>query len=277
MYPIQHIYKQINSMNIFYSWFASMHTRVDMVLCEKDEETAKQITEEIYRNLNALEKTGNYYDPSSELSAVNNSRYRTPVVVSNDLFTMIKMCIDYNKKTVGYFDISIDSDNYSSETLKYVSISEKDSSITLNKEGMKLNLSGFIKGYALDKTRKILEERKINNALINIGNSSVLALGNHPLGEGWKVGIDFPTISNDTNEIILKDKYLTTSGNHTTQRKHIKSPYTGEYIEGMKAVSVITDTATEGEALSTALFAASPEMRSEISRHFKTTIYNLNK
>lgn len=271
---IQHIYKQVDSTSIFYSWFASMHTRVDIVLSEK-EDIGKQIVEDIYKKLHILERIGNYYNPSSELSAVNNIQSGTPIIVSNDLFTMIKMCIDYNEKTAGYFDISIDSDNYSIDTSKHIFISDKDSSITLNRKGIRLNLSGFIKGYALDAVKNILEERGISNALINMGNSSVLALGNHPLGDGWKVGIDFPSTINDKKEIILRNKCLTTSGNHTTQRKHIKSPYTGEYIEGMKGISVITDIAAEGEALSTALFAAEPEMRTNILQNFEATIYNL--
>lgn len=274
MQLIQHIYKEVDSITIFYAWFASMHTRVDIVLSEK-EEIGKQIAEEIYKKLHILEKIGNCYNPSSELSAVNNIRSGTPIIVSNDLFSIIKTCIDYNKKTAGYFDISIDSDNYNIDTLKHIFISDKDSSITLNRKGIKLNLLGFIKGYALDEVKKILEERGISNALINMGNSSVLALGNHPLGDGWKVGIDFPSTADDKKEIILKNKCLTTSGNHTTQRKHIKSPYTGEYIEGMKGISVITGTAAEGEALSTALFAAEPEVRTNILRNFEATIYNL--
>lgn len=273
MLPVQHIYKRLGSVDIFYAWFTSMHTRVDIILCEREEDELTGLTENIYNRLRDLEKIGNCYNPFSELSVVNNSGKGIRTVISRDLFLMIQMCINFNKKTAGYFDISTDSGNYTAETLKHVLISEEDSTIVLNREGIKLNLSGFIKGYALDEIKKILEEKNIHNALINIGNSSVLAYGNHPLGDGWKVGIDFPTV--DHKEIMLKDKCLTTSGNHTGHRKHIKSPYTGKYIEGIKAISVVTDTASEGEALSTALFAAEPEIRTEISRQFEATIYNL--
>ena len=274
MSPVQHIYKHLGSERLFYAWFASMHTRVDIILSNRDEDELVQITESIYKRLNTLEKIGNYFNPSSELSIVNNAGKGVPTIVSKSLLSMIEMCIYYNQKTDGYFDISIDSDHHSADTLKNVLISKKDLTITLNKEGIKLNLSGFIKGYALDETRKILETKGIDNALINIGNSSVLALGNHPLGDGWKVGIDFPTTGGN-REIVLNNECLTTSGNNTAQRKHIKSPYSGEYIEGIRGISVITDSAAEGEALSTALFAAEPEKRAEILKQFKATVYNL--
>jgi thiamine biosynthesis lipoprotein len=252
-----------------------MNTRVDIILCDKKEEEAKRIAEAIYKQLYKLEKTGNYYDPLSELSTINNAGYNTSVVVSADLFSMIKMCLTYHEITAGYFDITIHSDNHTIDTIKSVSISEKDLSITLNKKGIRLNLSAFIKGYALDAVKNILEKNRINNALINIGNSSVLTMGNHPFGDGWKIGIDFPTTTNERKEITLKNKNLTTSGNNIASRKHIISPHTGKYIEGVKGVSVITDTAMDGEVLSTALFAAEPEKRLDILRHFNATIYNL--
>lgn len=275
MLSVQHIYKQIGTESILYAWFVCMHTRVDIVLSNKKEEEGKQIAEDIYKRLCELEKVGNCYDPRSELSTLNNSKRGMPTVVGDDLFSMIEMCIRYNRETAGCFDISVDSDNYSIDTIKNVYLSEKDSTVTLTGEGLKLNLSGFIKGYGLDEVKKILEEKRMDNALINIGNSSILAMGNHPFGDGWKVGFNFPTTTNDKKEIILKNKCLTTSGNHALQRKHIRSPYTGELIEGMKGISVITNGAAEGEALSTALFAAESDKRSEILQHFEATIYNL--
>ncbi len=275
MLPVQHIYKQVDTTSILYAWFICMHTRIDVVLSNKKEEEGKQIAEDIYKRLSELEKIGNCYDPLSELSALNNSKSGIPMAVSGNLFSMIEMSIWYNKKTNGYFDISIDSDNYSTETIKDVSLSEEDSTVALNREGMKLNLSGFIKGYGLDEVKKMLEEKRIDNALINIGNSSVLAMGSHPFGEGWKVEIDFPTTFGKKKEVVLKNKCLTTSGNQTVQRKHIRSPYTGELIEGVKGVSVVTDSAAEGEALSTALFAAETGERDKILQHFEATIYNL--
>ena len=275
MLPVQHIYKQVGTASILYAWFVCMHTRIDVVLSNKKEEEGKQIAEDIYKRLCQLEKGGNCYDSLSELSTLNNSKCGIPTVVGRDLYSMLEMCIGYNKKTNGYFDISIDSHNYSIYTIKYVYLSEEDSTVTFNREGVKLNLSGFIKGYGLDEVKKILQEKGIDNALINIGNSSVLAMGDHPFGKGWKVGIDFPVTSDKKKEIILENKCLTTSGNHSAQRKHIRSPYTGEFIEGLKGISVITDSAAEGEALSTALFAAHTEDREKILRHFDAIIYNL--
>lgn len=272
---IQHMYKKTASRPIFYAWFACMHTRTDLILCREEAEGIR-ITEAVRQKLCALEEAGNFYRPGSELSSVNNARCGESTVVGGDLFRMLEMCIDYNRCTGGYFDISVNSDRYAPGLLECVRLQQENSSVTLGREGIRLDLSGFIKGYGLDEVKALLEAEGVTDALVNLGNSSVLALGNHPWGDGWKIGIDFPPAAGDKKEVILKNECLTTSGNHTAGRRHIRSPYTGEYVTGMGGISVVTAGAAEGEALSTALFAAPPEERSGIARHFEATVYELN-
>ena len=102
----------------------------------------------------------------------------------------------------------------------------------------------------MDTIKSILNEFLIENALINIGNSSVLALGNHPVGSGWKV-----------NNILLHNECLTTSGNDSPERRHIVSPRNGKLVEGVQQIAVVTPDGAIGEILSTALFAADGEQR----------------
>lgn len=59
--------------------------------------------------------------------------------------------------------------------------------VYFTRKGISLDLCGYIKGYVLDCIRKILETNHISDALINLGNSSILAIGNQPLGQGWKI------------------------------------------------------------------------------------------
>lgn len=90
-----------------------------------------------------------------------------------------------------------------------------------------------------------------------MGNSSVLALGKHPLIDGWKVGFGQNVVSqNQEQEILLKDECLTISGNNSFERKHIIIPSSGKLVEGKWAVAVVTKSETVGEVLFTALFAA---------------------
>jgi thiamine biosynthesis lipoprotein len=95
-----------------------------------------------------------------------------------------------------------------------------------------------------------------------------MAVGNHPHGNGWKVKTALQALVPAEREFILYDECLTTSGNDTPNRRHIICPDTGKYIEGLKAVSVVTSNATEGEVLSTAFFVATEEKQQKLLKKF---------
>ena len=250
--PIQHMYKPSHEGDgLLYAWFLSMHTRVDIILySQKTEEELLLVVNRIYDALCRLEKIANFYDPVSELSFVNQIASVFPVVLSEELYSMIDLCLEYKGKTLGCFDVTVHSENYNQNTIHSVHLSAEDHSIYFSQPGIAVNLSGFLKGYALETIKSILNEFLIENALINMGNSSVLALGNHPVGSGWKV-----------NNILLHDECLTTSGNDSPERRHIVSTRNGKLVEGVQQIAVVTSNGAIGEILSTALFAADGEQR----------------
>lgn len=256
-HTIQHLYKTHGDDGLLYAWFLSMHTRVDIILCcQKSENELMLVVNSIYDTLRQLERIANYYDPSSELSQVNQRASTAPVMISQSLYRMISLCTEYHKKTLGCFDVTIHSDNYNQDTIHSIHLYPEAQSVFFQQAGTTINLSGFLKGYALDKIREILKVHIIANALINMGNSSVLALGNHPVGTGWKVSFDdqaSTTKNHKTQSILLNNECLTTSGNNSDDRKHIISPSSGKPLEGVRQVTVVTDDGTTGEILSTSL------------------------
>lgn len=252
-HTIQHLYKTHGDDGLLYAWFLSMHTRVDIILCcQKSENELMLVVNSIYDTLRQLERIANYYDPSSELSQVNQRASTAPVMISQSLYRMISLCTEYHKKTLGCFDVTIHSDNYNQDTIHSIHLYPEAQSVFFQQAGTTINLSGFLKGYALDKIREILKVHIIANALINMGNSSVLALGNHPVGTGWKVSFDdqaSTTKNHKTQSILLNNECLTTSGNNSDDRKHIISPSSGKPLEGVRQVTVVTDDGTTGEIL----------------------------
>lgn len=185
---IQHLYRPSHEGDgLLYVWFPSMHTRVDILLCsQKSEEELLSVAERIHEALSCLEKTANYYDPASELAVVNRTASVSPVVLSSQLYAMVDLCLEYHEKTSGCFDVTVHSENYNQDTIHSVCLSAEEQSIFYRQPGITINLSGFLKGYALETIRDILHSCSIENALINMGNSSVLALGNHPGRNGME-------------------------------------------------------------------------------------------
>lgn len=250
---------------MLYAWFFAMHTRIDILLCGEDEPRLRQTVALISKELGRLEKTASYFDPSSELSRVNRSAAREPIAVSDDLYQMIVWCERLHRRTDGYFDITVKSEDYSRQSFQQLEI--KDHTIFFRREGLRLDLSGFLKGYALEQIRQIVDSESITDALINLGNSSILALGNHTNGKPWKISIE-------SKVCVLNNQCLTTSGNEENKPNHIICPDTGQYIERQETLSVVTENGIEGEALSTALFAAPKDKRSELVQKFNAQYIN---
>ena len=103
--PIQHMYKPSHEgSGLLYAWFLSMHTRVDIILySKKTEGELLFVVNCIYDALCRLEKMANFYNPASELAYVNRTAFVSPVVLSEELYSMIDLCLEYNGKTLGVF------------------------------------------------------------------------------------------------------------------------------------------------------------------------------
>ncbi len=251
-----HIYKQIDTgKSIYYAWFEAMHTRIDIALCNLTEEKSTHLTGIIHSEIKRIEKFSNRFDPESEISRINQLACKTSLRISEELYSILQNCIEYNRKTNGIFDITIQSKSNYRNGINNITLNPIHKTIFFLNENVQIDLCGYIKGYALDKIKEILTQNKCNNALINMGNSSVLGMGNHPFGKGWKVKTAFSRESGMVDkEVILYNQFLTTSGNETKNRKHIIHPVTGEYTEGFKTTSVLTDSGAEGEVYSLTYF-----------------------
>ena len=263
---IKHLYKYSPSQGgLLYAWFPSMHTRVDIMLCGRQgEDILLSVVDAVYKMLCRLEKMANYYDADSELAYLNRTASTHPQQVSHELYDMLTFCVDCYIRTAGCFDVTIHSADYTPNLIRSVQLSPQERTLLFLQPGVTINLSGFLKGYALEKTRKLLQHYEVKDALINMGNSSVLALGNHPAGTGWKVNFGNQSETEKTGEsqsILLYNECLTTSGNESEGRRHIISPQNGNFVEGLRQIAVVTKNGAVGEILSTALFAASPEQR----------------
>ena len=219
MSAIAHIYRPGVEQNMLYSWFSAMHTRVDIILISRlDKASMLTIVEQMKERISDIETMGNCFTTDSELSRFNAGELPCEAL-SAELHDILRQCDQWKEETGGLFDVTVEGG---------------------------VNLSGFLKGYALDQMRPILENHGIADALLNFGNSSVMALGSqHNDGKGWMVE------NLNGEQFILNDECLTTSGNETPERRHIINPLTHEYVEGQRMVSVVTKNAAEGEVRST--------------------------
>lgn len=234
---MQHQSRQLpDGSTALYAWFEAMHTRIDLLLRKKDTapssllETAEAVRALILR----LEKAGNRFASDSEISRLCKASVGMSVKLSDDIFDMLRLALHYHSTTGGLFDITVNTPGHTADTISNVELSEAERTCTLHRTGMVLDLSGFIKGYALDCIKPLLAEHGVADALVSLGNSSIMAIGDVP-GP-------------------VKDGCLTTSGNETAQRRHIINPLTGEYVCGQGSAQVRTASGAEGEVVAKVKF-----------------------
>lgn len=245
---MDYIYRKVEDYGIFYAWFEAMHTRMDFIMwdSELNESDFCRISDNAEKEILRIEMFANCFNRDSELSAVNATAVNHWADVPGELCDILSNCISYYSQSGGLFDIAADM------RLKGVHINEKyevdmdNSRVRRLHEFTCLNLSGFIKGYALSSVIRQIIPSGLKNGMFSLGNSSIYCMGNHPHGEGWLVS----NSSEPDKKILLRDECLTTSGNFSDNRKHIINPITGNFVLGKHEISVITQDPEYGEVKS---------------------------
>ena len=126
--------------------------------------------------------------------------------------------------------------------------------IAFAESGMAITLNGIAQGYAADRIRDLLRSRGMTNVLIDMGE--IAALGRHPDGEFWRVGVAAPD-GTAVREIPISDRALATSAPLGTlldpagRVGHIIDPRTGQPGGLWRLVSVSASSAALADALST--------------------------
>ena len=118
------------------------------------------------------------------------------------------------------------------------------------------------KGYASDRLRTIMQENGISSALASLGGN-VVAYGAKPDGSGWNIAVQDPDdLSGYIGVLSVTDKMVVTSGAYQryfisdgVTYHHIIDPLTGfPANNGLKSVTIVSDSGVEADGLSTALF-----------------------
>ena len=221
------------------------------------------------------------YRASSHLSIFNAARAQVWTPMPSAFCHVAAQALRIAKLTDGAFDPTVGPtvSRYGFGPIKGGSghFSEIDVTATaIHKKArhLTLDLCGIAKGYALDRIAAALMRAGVANALVEVGGE-VKALGHHPSGRFWNVAIADPTAAEfRTQRIIHPGRYALATSGHSANglrgpigTSHIIDPHHGKPASTvLMSVSVLTETATEADALATALCAAGPEAGVALAR-----------
>lgn len=163
-----------------------------------------------------------------------------------------------------------------------VQLDPADFTVRFRREGVRLDLGAIGKGYAVEQAMQLLAEAGITTALLHGGTSSIATLGAPPGQEAWPVGIECPPESRPPHAVALttdparpatllalvplRDASLSVSGVHGKSFSdqgetfgHVLDPRTGWPAARAILAAVVVPSATDADALSTALLTLGPE------------------
>lgn len=218
----------------------------------------------------------------SELRRLERAPIGRPVKVSGDLWEVLSEAQLIAGATDGAFDVTVgaltrlwrwaarrridppaDRLAAARDAVGYRSL-ELDArarSVTILRPGVRLDLGGIAKGYAVDEAFAALREAGFRSILVDGGGD--LRLGAPPPGShGWRVALPATHGADESpsawTTVSLSNVAVATSGARyrstgSEGRSHVLDPDLGTGVRGDRVVTVMAATASRADALASAL------------------------
>jgi len=268
---------------------AIMGTRCYVELWTEDPVKGNDAIEAVMAELRRIDNLMSHYKPESQLSQINQYANERPVQVDKELFDLIKLSTHYSLITDGAFDITYASVGYlynypqrihpTEEQIRAVLPAVNWRNMLLDAEhhtvrfehpGMRIDLGGIGKGYAVDRGIDILKASGISHALVTAGGDSRI-IGDR-MGRPWLVAIRHPDNPNKVvTRIPLRDSAVSTSGDYEryfdedgVRYHHIIDPRTGHSASKVRSATILAPTATQTDGMSKTAFVLGAEKALEI-------------
>lgn len=256
----------------------------------RSQEELNRIVDLAFKRIAEIEHITNDYNDSSFISMVNREAANRTIVLDSVMHDLILESDRINKLSGGAFDITIESVkqlwNFSEDNpripgdfllakqLRLVGaqhIKLKDRTLQFDAPGVKIDLGGIAKGYAIDQAIKILKKNKITDAMINAGGDLRTICSDLTRGKR-RVWIRHPRHAEVLYGYFPMDEgCVATSGDYeryfiyeSVRYHHILDPKTGYPARGCVSVTIKAPTATEADGLATAVFVLGPEQGLEL-------------
>jgi thiamine biosynthesis lipoprotein len=263
----------------------------------------KRLVDELLVDFNKAMST---YDPTSELSIINKSHSDQWQVISRDLYRVLFMALQVNKRSKGAFDVTVGPlvnlwgfgpDESNDNVPRVVEINERlalvgSSAILLRQQGeiselrlsaqRYIDLSAIAKGDAVDVIGMLLQQQGIDNYLVEVGGE-IIANGRKPENAPWRIAIEAPNDDGRSAQIVipLSNMGIATSGDYRNFFKkdgrrfsHTIDGRTGYPVNHkLASVSVLHRSVALADAWATALTVLGAEAGLALAEEYNLAAY----
>lgn len=242
-----------------------------------------------FREIDRIEKLMSTWIESSDVSKVNAAAGKSAVEVGPDTLAVIEKSLWIAKQSDGVFDITFDSMRgvwkfdegavakvppkalveKARKLVDYrqVEVDHDKSTVKLTKPGVRINLGGIAKGYAVDAAAKMLEQSGVKAYFIQAGGD-LFVRGRKPDGSPFRVGVRDPRGGPQDSFALMEvqDHAFSTAGDYERafvldgkRFHHIIDPRTGYPAKASRSVTLWAADAFTADALDDAVFILGPE------------------
>ena len=268
-------------------WFSRkepiMGTRVFVEIWQDDTGKAQLLLQQAMDEMERINLLMSPYKETSELAKVNRDAALAPVPISQELFNLILKANYYSDISGGAFDITFASVGHKFDYRKHIRPSAEEQKVAADlidyrhlsldpvavtigfaKPGMRIDLGGIAKGYAVDNVVVLLKAAGVTNGIVTAGGDSRI-IGDHR-GRPWMLGIKHPRGEEHVITLPLSDSAVSTSGDYEryfeedgVRFHHIIDPSRGESAHELLSTTVLADHSVDADALSTTVFVLGAE------------------
>ena len=263
---------------------AIMGTRIYVELWADAAPAGESAVAAVIQSMHDVDEMMSTYKPASQLSRVNDRAAQEPVKVDRELFEVIRNALEFSRLTHGAFDVTYASVGYLYDfrahqrpteaqiekalpgiNWRNVRLDPVALTVKFDHAGMRIDLGGIAKGYAVDRAIGLLQARGIAHAVVTAGGDSRI-IGDR-FGRPWIVGIRHP---DDPKRVItripLVDTAMSTSGDYEryfdengVRYHHIIDPKTGHSASKVRSATILAPTAMQTDGLSKTAFVLGAE------------------
>ncbi len=273
------------------TYFDAFDTVLNLTVAAKSPEEAQSISRDIHELVLELHRTLDIYHTYEDITNLKTLNDRagdgTPVTLPRDAIEVLSLGREIYDMTNGRVNIAMGAvlrlwhDARTNQTappseqtlaeagehsaINALVLDEAAGTAMLTDPKASVDVGAIAKGYVAARVQAYAEEQNINSLLFDLGGH-VLAIGNHPDGNPWRVGIRHPDSGELYTALEVSDASVVTSGNDQRFYKyegktyhHLIDPSTrmpASYHASVTVVIPLTHTAI-ADGLSTALFLMS--------------------
>ena len=270
-----------------------MGTFARIIAIAADSKTAEKSIEAAFAEIRKVDELMSDYKSDSQISRVNKEGFGHAVPVSLSTFHVLQRSIEFSKLSEGAFDVTIgpvvDLWRSAAEAnsvptpaelrlarskvgYEKIILDANELTVRLAVDGMRLDLGGIAKGYAIDRAVEAMQQHAAG-AMVDIGGD-IRCFGTPPKSrDKWLIGLQDPNVAPDdistANTLLVlnvTDAAVATSGGYRRfvliegkKYSHIFDTKTACSSDKLTSVTIISKDALTADALATSVSVMGPE------------------